>query len=209
MIEPLNHGRPSPPRRSRPGAVDAWRRHRRRLHGAAAPGAGTWVDAVVFAASGPPTLALLQACPARPWPATRCKASASPLAWRCTDPAFAPAERRWWSSSIAVPTACEASMWLDPVLLYRRQPVEELDTRRSPPQQVLASADFLHGALPASIVAQRSPPSRGAAACGSRAVTRCPSIRRRRRCCRSRSPRAWAVAAPRRRLRRRRRGFSA
>ena len=117
------------------------------------------VDAVVFAASGPPTLALLQGLPGTmvarnalqniPFYPAR-------LALH-TDPAFAPADTSWWSflNCRAEGTFCEASMWLDTVL-----GVEGLwkswITHRAPPQQVLASADFLHVApSPAGIKAQR------------------------------------------------------
>jgi len=117
------------------------------------------VDAVVFAASGPPTLALLQGLPGTTVARNALQGIGfypARLALH-SDPAFAPAEPDWWSflNCRAEGTFCEASMWLDAVL-----GVEGLwkswITHRAPPQQVLASADFLHVApFPAAIKAQR------------------------------------------------------
>jgi len=117
------------------------------------------VDAVVFAASGPPTLALLQGLPGT----TLARNALQDIGFYPArlalhaDPAFAPADPAWWSflNCRADGNFCEASMWLDAVL-----GVEGLwkswITHRAPPQQVLASADFLHVApFPAAIKAQR------------------------------------------------------
>jgi predicted NAD/FAD-binding protein len=125
------------------------------------PHAGTaqQVDAVVFAASGPPTLALLQGLPGTAVARNALQAMGfypARLALH-TDPAFATTEPDWRSflNCRVDGTFCEASMWLDPVL-----GVDSLwkswITHRAPPQQVLASADFLHFApSPAAIKAQR------------------------------------------------------
>ncbi len=117
------------------------------------------VDAVVFAASGPPTLALLQGLPGTAVARNALQGIGfypARLALHA-DPVFAPAQHDWWSflNCRADGTSCEASMWLDPVL-----GVESLwkswITHRAPPQQVLASADFLHVVpSPAAIKAQR------------------------------------------------------
>jgi len=118
------------------------------------------VDAVVFAASGPPTLALLQGLPGTAVARNALQAIGfypARLALHA-DAAFAPTDPAWWSflNCRADGNFCEASMWLDAVL-----GVEGLwkswITHRAPPQQVLASADFLHFApSPAAIQAQRA-----------------------------------------------------
>jgi len=118
------------------------------------------VDAVVFAASGPPTLALLQGVPGTAVARNALQGIGfypAQLALH-TDPAFAPAEHRWWSflNCRADGTHCEASRWLDPLLGADDGLWKSWITHRAPPQQVLASADFLHVVpSPASIVAQR------------------------------------------------------
>nr|HET7857945.1 FAD-dependent oxidoreductase [Caldimonas sp.] len=138
---------------------------------AVAPGAGGgWVvqphqgpaqqvDAVVFAASGPPTLALLQGLPGTAIARNALQAIGFYPARVAlhADPAFAPADPAWWSflNCRVDGNFCEASMWLDAVL-----GVEGLwkswTTHRALPQQVLASADFVHFApSPAAIKAQR------------------------------------------------------
>ena len=77
-------------------------------------------------------------------------------------------------------------MWLDPVLGVDDGLWKSWITHRAPPQQVLAGADFVHMVpSPAGIVAQRVlATQQGRADYGSRAATPCPSIRRKRRCCR-------------------------
>jgi len=117
------------------------------------------VDAVVFAASGPPTLALLQGLPGAGIARNALQGIGfypARLALH-TDPAFAPADPKWLSflNCRVEGTHCEASMWLDPVLgsasLWK-----SWITHRAPPQQMLASADFLHVVpSPDSIRAQR------------------------------------------------------
>jgi len=117
------------------------------------------VDAVVFAASGPPTLALLQGLPGTGIARNALQGIGFYPARVAlhTDPAFAPADPAWWSflNCRADGNFCEVSMSLDAVL-----GVEGLwkswITHRAPPQQVLASADFVHFApSPAAIRAQR------------------------------------------------------
>lgn len=139
---------------------------------AIAPGAGGgWMvqprqgpaqpfDAVVFAASGPPTLSLLQGVPGTGIARNALQGIGFYPA-RLTlhaDPAFAPADPKWLSflNCRVEGTHCEASMWLDPVLgttsLWK-----SWITHRAPPQQLLASADFLHMApSPDAIRAQRA-----------------------------------------------------
>ena len=117
------------------------------------------VDAVVFAASGPPTLALLQGLPGTTLARNALQGMGfypARLALHA-DPAYAPLDPAWWSflNCRADGIFCEASMWLDAVL-----GVEGLwkswITHRAPPQHVLASADFLHFVpSPAGIKAQR------------------------------------------------------
>ena len=117
-------------------------------------------DAVVFAASGPPTLALLQGLPGTTVARNALQGIGfypARLALH-SDPAFAPAERRWWSflNCRAEGTHCEASMWLDPVLGVDDGLWKSWITHRAPPQQELTSADFLHVVpSPAGIVSQR------------------------------------------------------
>ena len=118
------------------------------------------VDAVVFAASGPPTLALLQGLPGTAVARNALQGIGfypARLALH-TDPAFAPADTAGGPSSIAVPRAriarppcgwirCSASTTACGRAGSRTAP---------PPQQVLASADFLHVVpSPAGIKAQR------------------------------------------------------
>ena len=123
-------------------------------------GSAQQFDAVVFAASGPPTLALLQGLPGTALARNALQGIGffpARLALHA-DPAFAPAERRWWSflNCRAEDTNCEASMWLDPVLGIDDGLWKSWITHRAAPQQVLASADFLHVLpSPASIVSQR------------------------------------------------------
>jgi predicted NAD/FAD-binding protein len=105
------------------------------------------VDAVVFAASGPPTLALLQGVPGTALARNALQGIdfyPARLALHA-DPAFAPADPSWWSflNARVEGTHCEASMQLDSVLgvngLWK-----SWITHRAPPQQLLASADFVH-----------------------------------------------------------------
>jgi len=104
-------------------------------------------DAVVFAASGPPTLSLLAGLPGTA--AQRSALQGIPfydatLALH-TDPAFAPADPRHWSflNCSAEGSACEASMWLDPVIgssgLWK-----SWISHRAPPQQLLATEQYRH-----------------------------------------------------------------
>jgi predicted NAD/FAD-binding protein len=105
------------------------------------------VDAVVFAASGPPTLALLQGLPGTALARNALQGIGfypARLALHA-DPAFAPADPGWLSflNCRVDGNFCEASMALDPVLggggLWK-----SWITHRAAPQQVLASADFVH-----------------------------------------------------------------
>jgi predicted NAD/FAD-binding protein len=117
------------------------------------------VDAIVFAASGPPTLALLQGLPGTGFARNALENIAfypARLALH-TDPAFAPADTSWWSflNCRADGAFCEASMWLDAVLGVQGL-WKSWISHRGPPQQVLATADFLHVVpSPAGIRAQR------------------------------------------------------
>ena len=123
-------------------------------------GAAQQVDAVVFAASGPPTLALLQGLPGTTVARNALQGIAfypARLALH-TDPAFAPADTAWWSflNCRADGTFCEASVWLDAVLGVQGL-WKSWITHRAPPQQPLATADFLHVVpSPATIKAQRA-----------------------------------------------------
>jgi len=101
----------------------------------------------VFAASGPPTLGLLQGLPGTAIARNALQGIGfypARLALHA-DPAFAPADPSWWSflNARVEGMHCEASMQLDTVLgvngLWK-----SWITHRAPPQQVLASADFLH-----------------------------------------------------------------
>lgn len=109
------------------------------------------VDAVVFAASGPPTAALLAGLPQ----AVRQRDAVLQVPFYDaavalhTRPAFAPADPRLWSflNARIDGTACEASMWMDPVLgttgLWK-----SWITHRAAPPATVAQAAFRH-VLPA------------------------------------------------------------
>ena len=123
-------------------------------------GSAVQVDAVVFAASGPPTLALLQGLPGTTVARNALQGIGfypARLALH-TDPAFAPADTSWWSflNCRVDGNFCEASMWLDSVLGVQGL-WKSWITHRASPQQVLATADFLHVVpSPASIKSQRT-----------------------------------------------------
>ena len=118
------------------------------------------VDAVVFAASGPPTLALLQGLPGTAVARNALQNIAfypARLALH-TDPAFAPAEHQL----VVLPQLPCRGHHLrgvhvaGPGARRRRGLWKSWITHRAPPQQVLASADFLHVVpSPAGIKAQR------------------------------------------------------
>lgn len=105
------------------------------------------VDVLVFAASGPPTLALLQGLPA----AAAQRAALSQIGFfdatlaLHADPLYAPAERRWWSflNCSADGPWCEASMWLDPVL-GTQSLWKSWVSHRPLPAQPLAVEHFRH-----------------------------------------------------------------
>ena len=101
-----------------------------------------------------------KACPARPWRATRCRASVSiPHVSHCMQTLRS---RQRSAVLVVLPQlprqghALRGVHVAGPGARRRRRPVEELDQHRAPPQQVLASADFLHVVpSPSGIVAQR------------------------------------------------------
>lgn len=117
-------------------------------------------DAIVFAASGPPTLALLQGLPGTAVARNALQGMGfygATLALHA-DPAFAPTDTKWWSflNCRAEGNFCEASMWLDSVLGVDSLWKSWITHRATPPQQELARADFLHTVpSPANIHAQR------------------------------------------------------
>lgn len=109
------------------------------------------VDAVVFAASGPPTAALLAALPqaaAQREAVLQVPFYDAAVALH-TEPAFAPADPRLWSflNARIDGATCEASMWMDPVLgttgLWK-----SWVSHRAAPAGTVAQAAFRH-VLPA------------------------------------------------------------
>lgn len=105
------------------------------------------VDAVVFAASGPPTLALLQGLPGTALQQRALQGFTfydATLALH-TDPAYVRSDTRLWSflNAQVNGTTCEASMWMDPVLgtsgLWK-----SWVTHRAPPAAPVATASFKH-----------------------------------------------------------------